>query len=187
MRPHRLLRSFDNQKRRVGYDPDEPIIFHLTDMSNRRDQCGPTRREHPRRFVREMSHLLRNVPYTVITVFLSKESLAGRAEWKRKNRLALCSGSFRRNRCATFLRAHRSRGDIMPESRGKRSTGGSGEFERVSSDGLELMSAEEFRSEVTVCTVEVPCQDRQCSRPAVTRPSHRSAAIEWPGKEPHRC
>lgn len=108
------------KRRFFQQDPDEPIIFHRTDIANRRNQFHSLWDETKQNaFGEAMLHAYRRWQYHVMVVTIDKKAhLAQYGEWHRPPYVYCLQVLM--ERYILFLRGKRATGDVMIEARGKR-------------------------------------------------------------------
>jgi len=108
------------KKNHFPYDPDEPIIFHRTDLVNCRGSfwClwDKTKREL---FNDDLLTYFREMRFTLITVVIDKKSHTERYCEAAFHPYHYCLAAMLERYCG-FLNFYNARGDVMVESRGRK-------------------------------------------------------------------
>jgi len=69
-----------------GHDPDDPIIFHRTDIAKRKKAFGVLNNpDKAALFDRAVMRLMTGTQYSVITALVDKKALAAKEEWRNKH------------------------------------------------------------------------------------------------------
>lgn len=101
-------------------DPDEPVIFHRTDIVKYRGPFGILRDDATRAtFADWWLRFLEVTDFTALCIVIDKKAMSRKENWKLRHPYHYAM-SVLVEKYAQFLERQDGQGDIMPEARGKR-------------------------------------------------------------------
>lgn len=107
------------KQRHFPHNPDEPVIFHRSDLINRR---GPFRRlrdqENERAFNLDLLAFFKNQEYTIVAVVIDKKTHIIRYQEAAFHPYHYCLVVLLERYCG-WLHFHNAKGDVLAESRGE--------------------------------------------------------------------
>ncbi|NVM25709.1 MAG: DUF3800 domain-containing protein [Desulfobacterales bacterium] len=107
------------KKNHFSYDPDDPPIFHRTDLINCRGPFWRLRDKEKRQpFNKDLLRYFREMNFTLITVVIDKKSHIDRYDKAAFHPYNYCLAAMLERYCG-FLNFYNAKGDMMAESRGK--------------------------------------------------------------------
>ncbi len=136
--------------------PDDPVIFHRTEMMNAKTPFEALRDSHTReRFDEQLLGLLTSWQYTVITVCLDKKKHKETYATWRYDPYHYCLALLM-ERFVYFLNRSQSKGDVMAESRGgKADLRLKASFHGLWENGTEYVEPDQFKVALTSCQLKV--------------------------------
>jgi hypothetical protein len=101
----------------IEHDPDEPVIFHRSDIIRRRKGFWRLKDDAKRDlFDRAIMRVIQNTEYAVITVLVDKKALLRKTEWREKHPYHYPM-KVMVEKYVQYLERKSSKGDIWPEGR----------------------------------------------------------------------
>lgn len=152
-----LTPHFNSIKTEVfDHDPDEPLIFHRTDIVQRKRAFGvlnnPERRAD---FDRRLLHALSDTPYTVISALLDKRGMINQPRWRNQHPYHYLM-EIMVEKYVRFLEREGATGDIMPEGRrGKKDVLLQKAFDDVLARGTYFVSAMRIQERIWSRTLKM--------------------------------
>lgn len=152
-----LTPKFNWIKVRVfDHDPDDPLIFHRSDIVKRKRAFGvlnnPGKREL---FDRSIHRTMLTTPYTVITALIDKLGMMNQPRWTNQHPYHYLM-EILVEKYTQFLERKNNIGDIMPEGRrGKKDAALQVEFERVLDRGTYYVSAARMQERIVSRTLKI--------------------------------
>jgi len=144
------------KKNHFPYDPDDPIIFHRTDLVNCRGPFWCLRGEAKRKlFDKDLLNYFREIRFTLITVVIDKKSHTDRYGEAAFHPYHYCLAAMLERYCG-FLNFYNAKGDVMAESRGKRENELlESSYNEVYCDGTHWRGAEFFNKVLTSKKIKI--------------------------------
>jgi len=132
------------------HDPDDPLIFHRSDICQKKKKFGALRDDSKRAlFDRAILRLLKSTNYTVISTVVDKKALAAKEEWRNNHPYHFLMDILV-EKYVQFLERVKSRGDIMPEGRkGKKDQALQKAFLSVCDNGTYFVSKDRISTRLT--------------------------------------
>lgn len=130
-------------------DPDENIHFHRTDIVGKKGIFGKLNEEDRREvFDAQIMNLIRDVDYTVLTVFIDKLRMTEMRYWQQRHPYNYLM-EIVVEKYVQFLERQDDIGDIMPEARqGKSDIALQEAFTSVKGNGSRFVNAERMASRI---------------------------------------
>ncbi len=139
-----LAPRFDRIKIDIfDHDIDDPIVFHRTDIVQRKRAFGCLNNDDKRAaFDDSIFDAIQNVDYTVITAFIDKLGMTQQAHWSNQHPYHYLM-EILVEKYAQFLKRRDDIGDIMPEGRkGKKDDALQKAFTSVIENGTRFVSGD---------------------------------------------
>lgn len=132
------------------HDPDDPVIFHRSDIVKRKGKFGLLNNpEKADLFDQSIERLFKSMEYSVITALIDKRALQAKAEWRKQHPYHFLM-EIMIEKYVQFLKRNDSRGDIMPEARrGKKDKALEAAFIDVCTQGTYFVSAKTIAERLT--------------------------------------
>ncbi|OCP02211.1 MULTISPECIES: DUF3800 domain-containing protein [unclassified Ensifer] len=136
-------------------DPDDPVIFHRTDIVQKKRAFGvlndPQKRDL---FDRGIHRAMSTTPYTVITALIDKLGMVNQPRWQNQHPYHYLM-EILLEKYTQFLERVDDIGDVMPEGRkGKKDTALQAEFAQVLQRGTYFVSAARMQKRIASPTLE---------------------------------
>lgn len=130
-------------------DPDQPIIFHRTDIIGFKGPFEVLRNDLIREdFDRRLLRVMRDANYRVITALIDKRWMVEQIHWNQTHPYNYLMEIIV-EKYAQFLKRMSDNGDIMPEARGKKQDKSlQEEFDAFRSNGTRFVNADLIQSHI---------------------------------------
>lgn len=131
------------------HDPDDPLIFHRTDIVHRKRAFGVLNIEAKRDlFDRSIYRAMETTSFTVITALIDKLGMMNQPRWRNQHPYHYLM-EILIEKYVQFLERQSDVGDVMPEGRkGKKDTALQEAFTRVLAKGSFYVSAARIQARV---------------------------------------
>ncbi|GAB2186577.1 DUF3800 domain-containing protein [Roseibium sp. LAB1] len=152
-----LAPKFDWIKANVfDHDPDEPLIFHRSDIVKRKRAFGVLNNHQKRDlFDRSIERALLGTPYTVISVLIDKRGMINQPHWRNQHPYHYLM-EIMIEKYTQFLERMHDVGDIMPEGRkGKKDKALQTAFDEVLAKGTYYVSAARMQQCIASPTLKI--------------------------------
>lgn len=152
-----LIPKFDWIKRTVfDHDPDNPLIFHRSDIVQRKKKFGVLNDDVKRAlFDRSIMRVLEGTPYVVITAVVDKLGMMNQPNWQNQHPYHYLM-EIMVEKYVQLLERKRSTGDIMPEGRkGKKDQLLQEAFEDVVKRGTYFVGSERMSARMHSTTLKI--------------------------------
>lgn len=132
-------------------DPDNPAIFHLTDIRQRKGPFEKLRNpEVEKRFNAEVTRLMKETKCTVMTAIIDKKWMVEQQHWKQMHPYYYLT-QILFEKYALLMERRKSLGDIMPEARDKPLNQAlQREFDRIRLHGTRYVSSTQICRRIPV-------------------------------------
>jgi len=151
--PHardQLKPKFDWIKTTIfNHDPDEPLIFHRSDIVQRKRAFGVLNDDTKRDlFDRSIIRSMEGTDYRVISALIDKLGMMRQPRWENQHPYHYLM-EILVEKYTQFLERHKAIGDIMPEGRkGKKDAALQAAFEKVMAEGTYYVSASRMNAAI---------------------------------------
>lgn len=149
--------KFNWIKREIfNHDPDDPLIFHRSDIVKRKRAFGVLNDPHKsKRFDTAIYRAMSGTDYSVITAVVDKKGMVNQPNWKNQHPYHYLM-EIMVEKYTQFLERKNSVGDIMPEGRkGKKDDLLQRSFEDVLQNGTYFISRERLSKRIHSKTLKV--------------------------------
>lgn len=146
-----LIPKFDWIKVNIfNHDPDEPLIFHRTDIVQRKRAFGVLNNDATRAlFDQRLMDAMTSSTYKVITAFIDKRGMINQPHWSNQHPYHYLM-EILVEKFTQFLERKHDVGDIMPEGRkGKKDDLLQKAFENVLDKGTHYVSSARIKARIT--------------------------------------
>jgi hypothetical protein len=152
-----LQPEFEKLKQKYfPHSPDDPLIFHRSEIINKKGRFWRLRdSEIEQNFNVDLLDFLNQMKYVVITVVIDKKAQVERYKESVFHPYHYCMGVLLERYCG-FLKYHKTRGDVLAESRG-----GSEDrqlkiaYKTLYKNGTQFWPADFFQERLSSCEVKL--------------------------------
>jgi hypothetical protein len=152
-----LTEKFNWIKARVfDHDPDLPLIFHRSDIVQRKRAFGVLNDEAKRALFDEaLQRAMSRTQYVVITALIDKMGMMNQPRWQNQHPYHYLM-EILVEKYTQFLERQNSTGDLMPEGRkGKKDRALQAAFEKVLREGTYYVSSSRMNARISSSTLKI--------------------------------